>query len=177
MTAKASPHPWRSEMAAMLLLAAPLALANLLQMAVYAVDVIFVARLGQIPLAAASLSTTLFGLMMWCFSALSGAVSPLIAAELGREIADKAGLSVATVDRVINARRSVRQVTALRVQSATVALGYQPAVSVGSVQEPLRGAVLLQRKGSSTYQHLAEALRQAGPSARAGSGTAGHPGR
>ncbi len=68
----------------MLLLAAPLALANLLQMAVYAVDVIFVARLGQIPLAAASLSTTLFGLMMWCFSALTGAVSPLIAAELGR---------------------------------------------------------------------------------------------
>ncbi len=84
MTAKASPHPWRTEMAAMLLLAAPLALANLLQMAVYAVDVIFVARLGQIPLAAASLSTTLFGLMMWCFSALTGAVSPLIAAELGR---------------------------------------------------------------------------------------------
>jgi MATE family multidrug resistance protein len=71
-------------MASMLLLAAPLALANLLQMAVYAVDVIFVARLGQIPLAAASLSTTLFGLMMWCFSALTGAVSPLIAAELGR---------------------------------------------------------------------------------------------
>ncbi len=84
MTATASPHPWRTEMAAMLLLAAPLALANLLQMAVYAVDVIFVARLGQIPLAAASLSTTLFGLMMWCFSALTGAVSPLIAAELGR---------------------------------------------------------------------------------------------
>ena len=68
----------------MLWLAAPLATANLLQMAVYAVDVIFVARLGQIPLAAASLSTTIFGLMMWCFSALTGAVAPLIAAELGR---------------------------------------------------------------------------------------------
>jgi LacI family transcriptional regulator len=84
-----------------------------------------------------------------------------------KQIAEKAGLSVATVDRVINARRGVRRVTALRVQSATEALGYQPAVSVvvGSVQEPLRGAVLLQRKGSSTYQHLAEVLSQARPSA------------
>jgi LacI family transcriptional regulator, galactose operon repressor len=82
-----------------------------------------------------------------------------------KQIAEKAGLSVATVDRVINARRSVRQATALRVQSAREALGYQPTVSVESVQEPLRGAVLLQRKGSSTYQHLAEMLRQARPSA------------
>ena len=84
-----------------------------------------------------------------------------------KQIAEKAGLSVATVDRVINARRGVRRVTALRVQSATEALGYQPAVSVvvGSIQKPLRGAVLLQRKGSSTYQHLAEMLRQARPSA------------
>ena len=68
----------------MVRLAAPLALANLLQMAVYAVDVIFVARLGQEQLAAASLSTSVFGLMMWCFSGLTGAVAPLIAAELGR---------------------------------------------------------------------------------------------
>ncbi len=56
----------------------------MLQMAVYAVDVIFVARLGQEALAAASLATSLFGLMMWAFSALTGAVAPLIAADLGR---------------------------------------------------------------------------------------------
>ena len=65
-------------------LAAPLALANLLQMAVYAVDVFFVARLGQEALAAASLATSLFGLMMWTCAGLTGAVAPLIAAELGR---------------------------------------------------------------------------------------------
>lgn len=65
-------------------LAVPLATANMLQMAVYAIDVIFVARLGQSELAASSLSIALFGLMMWCFSALTGAVAPLIAAELGR---------------------------------------------------------------------------------------------
>ncbi len=71
------------ESVAMLRLAAPLAMANLLQMAVWAVDVMFVARLGQQALAAATLSTSLFGLMMWCFWAISGAVSPLVAAELG----------------------------------------------------------------------------------------------
>src|SRR4029077_1179341 len=84
-----------------------------------------------------------------------------------KQIAEKAGLSVTTVDRVLNGRRNVRRATALRVQAATEALGYHPAVSLvaGSVQETLRAAVLLQRKGSSTYQHLAEVLRQARPSA------------
>lgn len=76
--------PWRTEMRETLRLAVPLATANMLQMAVYAIDVIFVARLGQSELAASSLSIALFGLMMWCFSALTGAVAPLIAAELGR---------------------------------------------------------------------------------------------
>jgi MATE family multidrug resistance protein len=76
--------PFRAELDGMLRLAAPLALANLLQMAVYAIDVIFIARLGQDELAAASLSTSLFGLMMWCFTGMTGAVAPLIAAELGR---------------------------------------------------------------------------------------------
>lgn len=76
--------PWRAELGATLRLAVPLAAANLLQMLVYAIDVIFVARLGEEALAAASLATTLFGLMMWCFSGLTGACAPLIAAELGR---------------------------------------------------------------------------------------------
>ncbi len=76
--------PWRAEFGATLRLAAPLAAANLLQMLVYAIDVIFVARLGEEALAASSLATTLFGLMMWCFSGLTGACAPLIAAELGR---------------------------------------------------------------------------------------------
>jgi Na+-driven multidrug efflux pump len=69
--------------AATLRIAAPLALANLLQMLVYAMDVIFVARLGEQQLAASSLSIALFGLMMWCFSGMTGMVAALIAAELG----------------------------------------------------------------------------------------------
>ena len=75
---------WRTELAATLRLAAPLAAANLLQMLVYAIDVIFVARLGEQSLAASSLSISLFGLLMWCFSGLTGMVAALIAAELGR---------------------------------------------------------------------------------------------
>src|SRR5690606_20865857 len=78
------PSTWRGELAATLRLAGPLAAANLLQMLVYAIDVIFVARLGEEALAASSLSIALFGLMMWCFSGLTGMVAALIAAELGR---------------------------------------------------------------------------------------------
>jgi MATE family multidrug resistance protein len=77
------PSTWRGELAATLRIAAPLALANLLQMLVYAMDVIFVARLGEQQLAASSLSIALFGLMMWCFSGMTGMVAALIAAELG----------------------------------------------------------------------------------------------
>ena len=76
--------PLRTELRATLRLALPLAAANLLQMLVYAVDVIFVARLGEQALAASSLATTLFGLLMWCTLGLTGACAPLIAAELGR---------------------------------------------------------------------------------------------
>ena len=64
-------------------LAGPLAAANLLQMLVYAIDVIFVARLGERSLAASSLAVSLFGLVMWMLSGLTGMVAALIAAELG----------------------------------------------------------------------------------------------
>jgi len=84
MTADRPFSPWRAELRQTLLLAAPLAAANLLQMLVYAIDVWFVARLGETALAASSLATTLFGLMMWCLMGLTGACAPLIAAELGR---------------------------------------------------------------------------------------------
>lgn len=80
----AAPHPFRVELRATLRLAWPLALANILQMAVYAIDVIFLARLGQEALAASSLAVAMFSLLMFGFSSLTGAVAPLIAAELGR---------------------------------------------------------------------------------------------
>lgn len=79
----AGSRPWRTELAATLRLSWPLALANLLQMLTYAVDVIFIARLGQVPLAASTLAISVFGLVFWALSGLTGAVAPVIAAELG----------------------------------------------------------------------------------------------
>ncbi|KUR76050.1 MATE family efflux transporter [Novosphingobium sp. FSW06-99] len=78
------PRTLYAEWRATLGLAGPLVAANLLQMAVFALDVVFVSRLGQVPLAASSLSVSLFGLLIWSLSGLVGAASPLIAAELGR---------------------------------------------------------------------------------------------
>src|SRR5690349_2822525 len=75
---------WRSEISAMLALAWPLAAANLLQMLVWAIDVMFIARLGTKSLAAASLSFALFGTLMWAMTGMTGMVSALIAAALGR---------------------------------------------------------------------------------------------
>ncbi|MHA7820323.1 MAG: MATE family efflux transporter [Erythrobacter sp.] len=74
---------WRQELKATSLLAAPLAVANLLQMLTYAVDVIFIARLGENELAASTLAVSLFGLVLWALAALTGAVAPLIAEAIG----------------------------------------------------------------------------------------------
>ena len=111
MTAPAAPTLWRTELGATLRLAAPLAAANLLQMLVYAIDVIFVARLGETALAASSLATTLFGLMMWCLIGLTGACAPLIAAELGRR-----------AHAVREVRRSVRMALWLAVGTGLLAM-------------------------------------------------------
>ncbi len=75
---------WRDELRATFKLAWPLALANLLQMLVHAVDVVFVARLGERELAASALAIALFGLIMWALSGLTGIVAALIAEELGK---------------------------------------------------------------------------------------------
>ena len=80
-------HPptpgWRREASETLRLAGPLAIANLLQMLTYAVDVMFIARLGANELAASALAIAVFGLMVWALSGLIGAVAPIIAAEIG----------------------------------------------------------------------------------------------
>ena len=75
---------WRDELGALVRLAGPLVGANLLQMAVAAVDVIFVARLGTLELAAATLGVFIFNLLMYAMIGLTSAAAPLIAAELGR---------------------------------------------------------------------------------------------
>ncbi len=83
-TSAAAPLTARAELAATLRLAAPLVGANLLQMAVYAVDVVFVARLGEVELAAATLGVYIYGVILFALSGLIGAAAPIIAAELGQ---------------------------------------------------------------------------------------------
>ena len=79
-----APATLRQEMRALVWLAGPLVGANLLQMAVSAVDVIFVARLGTVELAAATLGVFLFNILMYALIGLTSAAAPIIAAELGR---------------------------------------------------------------------------------------------
>lgn len=74
---------WRNEAWQTFLLAGPLALANLLQMATYTVDIIFITRLGEQELAASQLIMGVFGLIVWTLNSLTGAVAPVISAELG----------------------------------------------------------------------------------------------
>lgn len=83
LTARA-PANWQSELAALARLAAPLAGANLLQMAVGAVDVIFVARLTTNDFAAATLGVFAYSLTVYSLIGMGSACAPLIAAELGR---------------------------------------------------------------------------------------------
>ncbi|HEX4694998.1 MATE family efflux transporter [Sphingomonas sp.] len=73
----------RDELGALARLAGPLVGANLLQMAVYAIDVMFVARLSAIDFAASTLGVFLFSLIMWALIGFTGACAPIIAAELG----------------------------------------------------------------------------------------------
>jgi putative MATE family efflux protein len=74
---------WRAEVVAMVALALPIVGANLLQMGVYAIDVMFVARLGTVEFAAATLGVFLMSLVLWGLIGLTGACAPIIAAELG----------------------------------------------------------------------------------------------
>jgi MATE family multidrug resistance protein len=103
---------WGQELRATALLATPLALANLLQMLTYAIDVMFIARLGEVELAASALAVSLFGLVLWALSSLCGAVAPLIAEEVG---------SGNPSPRPV--RRAVRMALWLAVLSGTLGMG------------------------------------------------------
>lgn len=111
VAADATTLSWSAELRALFALGWPLAAANLLQMLVYAVDVVFVARLGDAALAASSLAVSIVGLLMWTLTGLVGAAAPLIAAELGRRRF-----------AVRDVRRSVRMGLWLSVASGALAM-------------------------------------------------------
>ena len=81
------------------------------------------------------------------------------------DVAEAAGVSTATVDRVLNSRLPVREGTALRVISAAEKLGYH---AVGVMRARLKERVpvrqlgfCLQKRNEHFYQTLAAALQQA----------------
>jgi MATE family multidrug resistance protein len=79
---------WTEEARALLKLGLPLAATQLAQMAVMTTDTLMIARLGAVPLAAASLGFT-FYVFGWLVAAGPiMAVSPIIAQALGRDAAD-----------------------------------------------------------------------------------------
>jgi LacI family transcriptional regulator len=81
------------------------------------------------------------------------------------DLAASAGVSVATVDRVLNRRHPVREATARRVLEAAEALGYHATPLLRSrlaeQQKPWRMGFLLQRESSPFYQQLAKDLEAA----------------
>ena len=91
-------------------------------------------------------------------------------------IAIAAGVSTATVDRVLNSRLPVREGTALRVIEAADKLGYHAAhvmrqrLSEASVQRRL--GFCLQKRSSPVYQALGQALRAEVSRQTAGRGSA-----
>lgn len=125
MATRDLPSTFRAELAATLRLAGPLALANLLQMAVFATDVMFVARLGQQALAAASLAVAIVALLAMGLNGVTGAVAPLIAAEIGRR------------------RHSVREVR----RSTRMALWIAILVGIGCIALCLLGGAFMRLTG------------------------------
>ncbi len=80
-------------------------------------------------------------------------------------VATEAGLSVATVDRVLNARAPVSEDTSRRVFAAAEAVGYFAARLIGQrIRErrpTYRFGILLLRTAADFYNNLANALRDA----------------
>jgi len=122
---------WGQELRATLGLAGPLAAANLLQMLTYAVDVIFIARLGEQQLAGSALAVSLFGLVLWALTGLTGAVAPLIAEAIGAR-----GPALRPV------RRSVRMALWLAVIAGIGGMGLclmlDPIMAVSGQQSGIR---------------------------------------
>lgn len=81
------------------------------------------------------------------------------------DVANHAGLSVATVDRVINGRLPVRAKTAGRVKAAAEELGFHAKVLIGqrlAIDRPfMRFGFLLQRHSEQFYGAFGTALEQA----------------
>ena len=80
------------------------------------------------------------------------------------DVASEAGVSLATVDRVLNGRAGVREKTAKRVQAAIDKIGYVRDTSAANLarQKEYRFAVVLPEDDSQFTETLRDALKEAG---------------
>lgn len=78
-------------------------------------------------------------------------------------LAAAAGVSVATVDRVLNGREAVRADTVAQVAAAAARIGHAAAGRLGATPQAttVRMGVLLHKQGQEFYQNFAQALEQA----------------
>ena len=83
--------PWLIEARALLVLAAPMALAQLAQMAIMTTDVILLGRLSREALAAAAIGNTVYYFAWLLGIGPAAAVSPVVAQILGRRPGDRIG--------------------------------------------------------------------------------------
>lgn len=81
------------------------------------------------------------------------------------DLAQKAGVSIATVDRVLNGRHRVREETARRVYQAANEIGYHAASlirqRIAAGLPEMRFGFILQKRQQSFYRALAEELQKA----------------
>jgi len=112
MSAPDTPATMRGEIAANARLAWPLALANVLQMLVHAIDVMFVAQLGKEALAAATLGISYYWLVNYGLVGVVSSVAPFVAADLGRR-----------KNPVREVRRAMRMAMWLAVAGGTLGMG------------------------------------------------------
>ena len=127
MTAERS--PLAAEIRATIAVAAPLAVANLAQMAIALTNTLMVGHLGAVPLAAAGLGGALyFMLVMLCQGVLT-AVAPLAAHAIGADDHPTAG-RVASAGLVVAAVLAMPVVAMLTALPWLLALlGYDPALA------------------------------------------------
>src|SRR5216110_463230 len=121
--------PILSEVRATLGIAAPLAAANLAQMAMGITNTIMVGDLGAAPLAAAGLGGMLFYMMAMLCQGVLTAVAPLAAHAIGAEDHPTAG-RVAGAGLIVAAVLAVPVLAILTIMPRLlIALGYEPALA------------------------------------------------
>jgi len=127
MTAERS--PLAAEIRATIAVAAPLAVANLAQMAIALTNTLMVGHLGAVPLAAAGLGGALYFMLVMLCQGVLAAVAPLAAHAIGADDHPTAG-RVASAGLVVAAALAVPIIAMLTALPRLLAiLGYDPELA------------------------------------------------